>query len=93
MSPWLIREFGTLKDANREAYRLARCYYGKSEVSVKVIVGNNTGITLNASEFNECIRYSIENCKVFDNIFSWIHVYWGNETQHSFSIRGVSRRD
>lgn len=59
MAPLLIREYDTLKDANKEAYRLARCGFRYTTFSEEFIVGNNTGITLNLSSFNECVRYSM----------------------------------
>lgn len=80
-SPWLLREFDTLKDANREAYRLARCNFRNEEFSCEFIVGNNTGMTLNLSLFNEYIRYSIEHGAVFNDMFSWLRVYCWNKTR------------
>lgn len=84
MAPWMIREYDTLKDAVREAYRLARCHFRNTTFSDEFIVANNTGITLNSPTANEVIRYSVVNCIICDNIFSWIHVYWG---KHSFSVK------
>ena len=87
MAPWFIREYDTLKDAVREAYRLARCYYRNTRYSDEFIVGNNTGITLNPLAFNECIRYSIDQCIIRDDVYKSMHVYWGNEIKHAFLIK------
>lgn len=90
MSPWLIREFDVLKDANREAYRLARCDFRNALVSTTFIVGSNTGITLNLLEFNESVRYLIEHIVAFNDVFGWLYVCWESETRNSFLIKSAS---
>lgn len=91
-APWLIREFDGLKDANREAYRLARYNFRNAVFSTEFIVGNNTGITLNLLEFNESIRYLTEHLKAFNDVFGWLYVCWENETRNSFLIKGGSMK-
>lgn len=82
-APMLIREFDMLKDAVREAYRLARCNYRNVTLVDEFIVGNNTGVVLNPLIFNERIRYVIEQGIIVRSIQG----YWCNESKHNFLVK------
>lgn len=74
----LIREYNTLKDAVKEAYRLARCrYHYRAQLADSFIVASNTGITLNLTVGREYVRYVVERYIVFDDTVGFIKISGG----------------
>lgn len=67
---WLMREYSELKDAVREAFRLARCRYHHiaEQLADIFIVGDNTGIVFDPNNGIEYITYCVDCFTVADNV-------------------------
>lgn len=75
---WLIREYNTLKDAVKEAYRLSRCrYHYTAQLTDIFIAASNTGITLNLTAGQEYVRYFVERYRVFDRMIAILEISGG----------------
>lgn len=75
---WLIREYNTLKEAVKEAYRLSRCrYHYTAQLTDIFIVASNTGITLNLIAGQEYVRYFVERYRVFDRTIAILEISGG----------------
>ena len=75
---WLIREYNTLKDAVKEAYRLSRCkYHYTAQLMDIFIVASNTGITLNLTVGREYVRYFVERYIIFDDMIGFLEISGG----------------
>lgn len=87
---FLIREYSSLKDAVTEAFRLSRCRYHHRSVQLidTFIAGDNTGITLNRKAAYEYIRYSVEHCIIFDDVFGFLEISGGQAgVRHTFLVK------
>lgn len=84
----LIREYNTLKDAVKEAYRLSRCrYHYTAQLTDTFIVASNTGITLNNSG-QEYIRYFVERYRVFDRTIAILEIVGGvTGVKRTFTVK------
>ena len=87
---WLIREYSTLKGAVIEAFRLSRYRYHHRSVQLTdtFIVADNTGITLNQKIAHEYLRYSIEQCIIFDDVIGFLEISGGQTgVKHTFLVK------
>lgn len=86
---WLIREYNTLKDAVKEAYRLARCrYHYRTQLANTFIVASNTGITLNLTVGREYVRYFVERYIIFDDTIGFLEISGGQTgVKHTFIVK------
>lgn len=86
---WLIREYNTLKDAVKEAYRLSRCrYHYRAQLADAFIVASNTGVALNLTSGREYVRYFVERYIVFDSTIGFLEIYGGvTGVKRSFIVK------
>lgn len=74
----LVREYRTLKDAIKEAYRLSRCrYHYRAQLADIFIVASNTGIALNLTVGQEYVRYFVKTYIVSDDTIGSIEILGG----------------
>lgn len=65
----LIREANSIREACKEAYRLARCAYSCNQSRISLIVGINVGIQID-TKFTELMRYNEESIEEkYKNIY------------------------